>query len=123
MAGHPTNELSLFAHSSWKIIVQTNVCKLVFAACTIVRDWSPSAFDKPVGLREFLQNSRPYSKQAELARHAEAHSLRHRRLQCLAGCGKTRRSVILSEAKNLSFFYFVVLTIEERFFASLRMTK
>jgi hypothetical protein len=41
----------------------------------------------------------------------------------LAGCGKTRRSVILSEAKNLSFFYFVVLTIEERFFASLRMTK
>jgi hypothetical protein len=43
--------------------------------------------------------------------------------RALAGCGKTRRSVILSEAKNLSFFYFVVLTIEERFFASLRMTK
>jgi shikimate kinase len=38
------------------------------------------------------------------------------------GCGKTRRSVILSEAKNLSFFDFPVLTIEERFFASLRMT-
>ena len=38
------------------------------------------------------------------------------------GCGKTRRSVILSEAKNLSFFDFPVLTIEERFLASLRMT-
>jgi hypothetical protein len=39
------------------------------------------------------------------------------------GCGKSIYSVILSEAKNLSFFYFLVLTIEERFFASLRMTE
>jgi len=36
---------------------------------------------------------------------------------------ENRQFVILSEAKNLSFFCFLVLTIEERFFASLRMTK
>jgi hypothetical protein len=39
------------------------------------------------------------------------------------GGGKTRSFVILSEAKNLCFFCFLVLTIEARFFASLRMTK
>ena len=32
-------------------------------------------------------------------------------------------AVIWSDAKNLSFFEFLELTIEERFFASLRMTK
>jgi hypothetical protein len=38
------------------------------------------------------------------------------------GSGKTQSAVILSEAKNLSLF-FSYTQIEERFFASLRMTK
>jgi len=40
-----------------------------------------------------------------------------------AGTGKNIYFVILNEAKNLSFFYLLVLTIEEGFFASLRMTE
>ena len=36
---------------------------------------------------------------------------------------KNPQFVILSEAKSLSFLYFPVLAIEERFFASLRMTE
>jgi len=36
-------------------------------------------------------------------------------------CGKTKTAVILSEAKNLSWFL-LYTWIEERFFASLRMT-
>ena len=36
--------------------------------------------------------------------------------------GERINSVILSKAKNLAFFDFLALIIEERFFASLRMT-
>jgi hypothetical protein len=38
-----------------------------------------------------------------------------------SGCGKTQTAVILSEAKNL-YWFLLYASIEERFFASLRMT-
>src|SRR5665213_3738898 len=56
------------------------------------------------------------------ARKFRRFSVRRMWTCLLVDCGKTRGSALLNEAKNFSFAYFLVLTIEQRFFASLRMT-
>src|SRR5665213_2410985 len=65
----------------------------------------------------------PRRGQAEVTTTPNANALRAKIRARPSDCEKIRSLVILSESKNLSFFCFLALTVEERFFASLRMTK